>query len=70
MEVWEGLMNQFKTLMHNKFKSQIPEKGFSYRKMEVDELLKKFDVYVENKKWVDVANMAFMLWEKEQMAQE
>jgi hypothetical protein len=69
MEVWEGLMNQFKTLMHHKFRAQIPEKGFSYRKTPNEELLKKFDAYVAEKKWVDVANMAFMLWEKEQMSQ-
>jgi hypothetical protein len=68
MEVWEGLMNQFKTLMHHKFKAQIPEKGFSYRKMPDEELLKKLTKYTTEKKWVDVSNIAFMLWEKEQMA--
>jgi hypothetical protein len=61
-------MNQFKEIMHKKFKANLPEKGFTYRKTPNEELLKSFNKYVTEKKWADVANMAFMLWEKEQMS--
>lgn len=64
---WISNLVDFSLEMGEKIGSNMMEKGFSWREpgqgMELF-LTQKLHEYLEARKWVDVANIAFMLWER------
>ena len=63
---WITSLNQFIGEMMTKILQNIPEKGYSWRTVGKDYLYGCIQKYAERHDWVSVANIAFMLWEREQ----
>lgn len=63
---FERNIRQFQRLMRLKILINIPEKGFSWRNVSKNTLYFILYNYYLTHNWLDVANLAFMLWENEQ----
>lgn len=68
-KLWTTYLEEFKNQMGEKIGANMQEKGFSWR--EPSErmgifLAKKLSEYYEAGRWLDVANIAFMLWDRKQ----
>lgn len=65
---WISDLSDFQHLMGQKIVHNIPEKGYSWKEPTQSMklfLLQKLHEYIDAQKWVDVANIAFMLWNRE-----
>ena len=65
---WRKNLGKFKERMLHKIRENMAEKGLSWRKMETEELEGLLIIYGQRKKWVSIANIAFMIWENEEKA--
>jgi len=67
---WDINLEIFKEQMESKITENMAEKGLSWRKMEHEELEGLLIIYGQRKKWVSIANIAFMIWENEERSGE
>jgi len=51
--------------MFCKINDNMPEKGLSWKMRQKEALVKKLTEYLCAEKWIDVANIAFMLYDNE-----
>lgn len=66
--IWGAALDDFQTRMLAKIRANMREKGTSWINEGEDVkqfLISKMQEYANAEKWVDVANIAFMLWDRE-----
>lgn len=63
---FEVNLYEFSRVMCGRIIENWHEKGISWRKSPKDYLVGLIQKYAERRDWVSVANIAFMLWEKQQ----
>jgi hypothetical protein len=61
---WERRFDDFTAEMKAKIKANLPEKGLSWRTCDLDYLSLKLMEYRMTCKYLDLANLAFMLWDR------
>jgi hypothetical protein len=60
---WKRRLEKFKVKMVNKIELKIPEKGLTWQNSKNEFLIECLIQHLRAENWVDVANLAFMLWD-------